>query len=320
MRNRQIAYLILGMFLLFKSALAQQLPYYSQFPNYYVAYNPAFAGIKKNINVMADYRQQWVGFEGAPVTKGVFLDSRFFKGKMGAAGSVVSDETGPYKRVIYALSYAYHIHFSDVELSLGAQGSMNKTFWDARLVSVHNTGDPTVDRAMADFKWIGNASAGLLLYNDRFHFGLSMLNLMGDHATFYKGDIGQTAKVKMATNYYFNVGYNFSANPDFIWQNSLIAMYAIGSPINIEYNLKLHLKKSLFVGTDIRMQDAIALMIGYTFLGKAQIAYSYDLVTFPLNSYQKGSHEITLAYKSNLEPDKRYNKNNDFIHQKYNLF
>ncbi|HEV7230585.1 MAG TPA: type IX secretion system membrane protein PorP/SprF [Bacteroidia bacterium] len=299
---------------------AQQIPYYTQFPNYYVAYNPAFAGTKKNINMMVDYRNQWVGFEGAPVTQGFYLDSRFMKGMMGAAGSVVSDETGPYKRIVYALSYAFHIHFPDFEISLGAQGSMNKTFWDARLVSVHNSGDPAVDRSMLDYKWIPNASAGVLIYNDRFHFGLSMLNMIGDHANYYKGDPGHAAKITVTPNYYFTVGYNFSENPDFIWQNSLIAMYATSSPINIEYNLKLHMKKSIFIGADIRIKDAIALQAGVTIIGKMQIGYSYDIVTFPIGSYQKGTHEITLAYKSNLERDRKYNRNNDFVHQRYYLF
>jgi type IX secretion system PorP/SprF family membrane protein len=308
------------LFLVFRPLVAQQIPYYSQFPNYYLAYNPAFTGIKKNINVMMDYRNQWVGFEGAPVTQGFYLDSRLLKGKMGLAGSVVSDETGPYKRIVYGLSAAYHIHFPDVELSMGAQGSMNKIFWDARLASVHNSADPALNRMITDFKWVPNASAGLLLYNDRFHIGISMLNLIENKANYYHGDTTHNAHVTVVPNYYFSVGYNFSENPEFVWQNSLVAMAATGAPLNIEYNLKLNMKKVFFVGVDFRMKDAIAALVGFQFLGKAQVGYSYDFVTFPLGTYQKGSHEITLCYKTNLEPDSKYRKNNDFIHQRYFLF
>jgi hypothetical protein len=97
-------------------------------------------------------------------------------------------------------------------------------------------------------------------------------------------------------------------------------MYAKGAPINLEYNLKLHIKNSFYVGTDIRLKDAIALIAGVTILGKAQIGYSYDFVTFPLSTFQKGTHEITLAYKTNLEPNKKYRKGDGFQHQRYFLF
>ncbi len=320
MRLQRNLIIITILFSLAGSLRAQQLPYYSQFPNYPLSYNPAFTGIKKNIDVMMDYRNQWVVFEGAPVTQGFYLDSRMLKGKMGLAGSVVSDETGPYKRISYGISAAYHIHFPDVELSMGAQGSMDKIFWDARLASVHNSGDPAVDRQITDYKWVPNAAFGILLFNDRFHIGISMLNLIENHASYYKGDTSHKAIVTIVPNYYFTVGYNFSENPDFVWQNSLVAMVATGSPLNIEYNIKLNMKKVFFVGLDFRLKDAIAAMVGIQFLGKAQVGYSYDFVTMPFSTYQKGTHEITLAYRTNLEPDNKYRHNNDFIHQRYFLF
>jgi type IX secretion system PorP/SprF family membrane protein len=306
--------------LLVFTSLAQQIPSYTQSSNYYIAYNPAFTGIKKNINVLLDYRNQWDGFEGAPVTQSFMLDSRFLKGKLGAAGSIVSDETGPYKRVNYTLNAAYHIHFSDVELSFGASGSENKTFWDSRLVSVHNSGDPAVDHNLVDYKWIPNTSFGLLVYNDRFHFGVSAVNLLEDHATYFKNDPGHTAKVTMEPNYYFNVGYNYAANPDYIWENNVVCMYAKAAPINIEYNLKLNLKKKVFVGTDIRLGDAIALQAGVIIMSQIQIGYSYDFVTFPISRYQQGTNEITIVYKSNIQPENRYRHSNEFQHQKYFLF
>jgi type IX secretion system PorP/SprF family membrane protein len=299
---------------------AQQIPSYTQSSNYYIAYNPAFTGIKKNINILTDYRVQWVGFEGAPVTQSIMLDSRLWGGKLGLAGEIVSDETGPYRRMIYNLNAAYHIKFPDVVLSFGAAFNENKTFWDARLVSVHNSQDPAVDRNLVDYKWIPDASFGILLHNDRFLVGLSAINMLENHATYYHGIPQQTAKVTMKANYYFNVGYNYGLNPDFIWQNSLIAMYSAASAIGIEYNLKLNMKKLIWFGVDVRLGDALALQGGFILIDKLQIGYSYDFVTMPLNSYQRGTNEVTIAYKTNIEPDSRYRKNNEFIHQRYNLF
>jgi type IX secretion system PorP/SprF family membrane protein len=314
---------ILFAFIFFSFAdqvLSQQLPSYTQSSNYYIAYNPAFAGVKKNINVLLDYRDQWDGFEGAPVTQSFMIDSRMLKGKVGTAGSVVTDETGPYKKVTYTLDMAYHIHFSDVELSLGVAGSETKMFWDSRLVSVHNSGDPAVDRNLVDAKWVPNASFGALVYNDRFHFGLSYVNMLEEHANFFSQIPGYKAKVTTQGNYYFSVGYNYSANPQYIWENNLVAMYSKGSPINIEYNLKLNMKKLVFIGADIRLGDALAVQAGVIIMGMIQIGYSYDFVTFPISRYQAGTHEITIVYKTNLHPDNKYHHGNEFQHQKYYLF
>ncbi|MFI5148684.1 MAG: type IX secretion system membrane protein PorP/SprF [Bacteroidia bacterium] len=299
---------------------AQQIPSYTQSSNYYIAYNPAFTGIKKNINLLTDYRVQWVGFEGAPVTQSVMLDSRLWKGKLGVAGEIVSDETGPYRRMIYNLNAAYHIKFPDVVLSFGAAFNENKTFWDARLVSVHNSQDPAVDRNIVDAKWIPNASFGILLHNDRYQVGIAAINLLENHAYYYHGITGQRAEVTMKANYYFNVGYNYGLNPDFIWQNSLIAMYSSASAIGIEYNLKLNIKKTMWFGIDVRLGDALALQGGVILMDKIQIGYSYDFVTIPLNSYQRGTNEVTLAYKTNIEPDTKYRRTGEFVHQRYNLF
>jgi len=45
---------------------AQQLPQYTQWAFHQFALNPAHAGIKQCIDISTLYRNQWVGFEGAP--------------------------------------------------------------------------------------------------------------------------------------------------------------------------------------------------------------------------------------------------------------
>ncbi|MEC8602865.1 MAG: type IX secretion system membrane protein PorP/SprF, partial [Bacteroidota bacterium] len=49
-------------------SFAQQVPQYSNFLNNYFALNPALAGSNQCLNVKIGYRNQWVGFSGAPKT------------------------------------------------------------------------------------------------------------------------------------------------------------------------------------------------------------------------------------------------------------
>ena len=56
-------------------------------------------------------------------------------------------------------------------------------------------------------------------------------------------------------------------------------------------------------GMSYRLSDAIALNVGYAFspakiarVNMMKIGYSFDLMTNPLNTYGKGSHELMLNF------------------------
>lgn len=301
-------------------AFCQQLPYYTQYRNIDLLINPSFTGTKKLIDARANYRKQWSGFSGAPLTQTALLSSRFFKGKMGAGFSFVNDETGPTTRKIYGGHYAFHIRFPDVELSIGASAVMIDYYLRGDYLNLYNTQDPALDQARIDHDWTGNANFGVLLYNDRFHFGVSALNLMEGKAELYQDDTTKTGIIKMSPHYFFNVGYNVQISPSMIWEHSLQTYFIKASPLGIDYNLKLHFSKQLYAGTSIRLKDAVAIMAGYTWKETLQIGYSYDLLLSKLRPHQSGSHEVSLIFRSNLEKYKKYRTNPNFLKQKYDLF
>ncbi|MEO6884209.1 MAG: type IX secretion system membrane protein PorP/SprF [Bacteroidia bacterium] len=298
-------------FLYSLSNFAQQLPYYTQFRANDLFFNPAIAGTKKLIDIRTDYRLQWVGFDGAPVTKTLTLNSRFMNGKMGAGACIYVDQTGPTTRTNYMLDYAYHIKFNDAELSFGLSGSMTEYFLDGGLMTIHNSQDPSVNQALTDKSWAPDAGAGIYLYNDRYHFGLSMSNLLQGTERFKASD----AKVAFAPHYYSSIGYNFSVNPDYIFEHTLFINYVGGAPFLVDYSLRMHYKEKMFIGLCYIMQDAISLQAGVTVKTNFQVSYSYDLVTSPLHLYNNGSHEIMLIYSTDLK--KKKGTNSDFLKKKY---
>lgn len=304
---------ILFFSLLFGSNLfAQQLPYYSQFKTNMFLINPAIAGTKRTLDARINDRMQWVGYDGAPRTLGLSLHSRFLKGKMGAGFSVLKDQIGPSKQTTIGLTYAYHLRFPDVELSLGAAGHLTKYTLNGNKITLHNTQDPAINQAVSSFDWVPDATFGFYLYNDRFHLGVSALHFIQSKAELYKNDSTKKGIVQDAIHANFTLGYNYSTNPDYVMENTLYVNYVAAAPIGLDYTVRLHYLSRFFVGTSIRLKDAIVLHIGATFFDDLQVSYSYDLLTSKFKTYSRGTHEIMLSYSTNLSIIR-----SKFVHQRY---
>lgn len=281
--------------------------------------NPAVVGTKRIVDVRLNYRDQWVGFDGAPVTMGISGNSRILNGSMGVGAAYYSDKTGPSKRSDFSLGYSYHAHFDDVELSVGAAGHMMSYLVDGTELHMHIPFDNTIDLTATQRKKIYDLSAGLLFYNDRFHIGLSVLNIAEPSVNYYpSSDTVHKTNIAMVPHVYGSVGYNWSGQEDWIWENSLQVVYVAANPMTIDYNLRIHYKQKVFGGVSLRLGDAIALHAGFTFLNDFQFSYSYDIVTSVLKAYESGTHEIMLAWSSNLGADKRKKYDSGrFKRQKY---
>ncbi len=300
---------------------AQQLPDFTQYPALLFQLNPAYTGTKSHIDARLNYRRQWMNFDGAPVTQFAGLHSRLWKGRLGVGASMYKDETGPSQRFNYGFSLAYHLRFPDVEFSAGFGLNFNKYTLNGSQMTTHWTGDQAVDYANVDFDKTKNAMVGLLLYNDRFHFGLGVINMVNNKAEFFLNDTSKYSKVSFAPHYYFSAGYNFHGHPDYVWENNLLGQYVIGLPLTINYNLRVHYREKFTFGAGWRMKDAVYLQAGYTFLEQIQLIYSYDIGISRLRKGHSNTHEIMLGYRYNFGSSKGGYKNfQNFQRQKYNIF
>jgi type IX secretion system PorP/SprF family membrane protein len=291
---------------------AQQLPYYTQFKTNMYMINPGITGTKRTVDARLNHRIQWVGDDGAPKTTAFSVHNRFKKGKMGLGLSFLKDEIGPSQQMAIGASYAYHIRFPDVELSLGGAGHVTKYTFDGSKTTVHNAQDPAINMGTSTFDWVPDASFGLYLYNDRFHFGASALHFMEREVELYKADTAKKGIIKYATHVNVTLGYNYSNNPDYVMENTIYANYVTGVPVMLDYTVRLHYKSKVFAGVSFRLKDAVALHVGATLFDYLQISYSYDVLISKLKPYSKGSHEIMLSFSHNV----RLNKSK-FIHQRY---
>ena len=314
---KKLVFIFVFVFTIF-AGYSQQYPWFTQYRSNMYMFNPAFCGTKRFVDLRLFYRYQWAGYAGAPKTYAASFNMRYNDGKLGTGAFFFNDEIGPFKNTYTALTFAYHLKFDDVELSVGAQGSYMQQIFDGTKVTLHNQIDRSINQYAASKTTAYDGSFGIVLLNDRFYFGAGMNNLLGAEMLHFSGDPTHQGKYKNEPSYSIGAGYNYAENPNYTFENSLMTLYTPGIPFYVDYTLRLHIQKILLTGFSIRFKDAIALHLGLNIKNQFQIAYSYDLVTSPLSAYQSGSHELSIVFSSNLGRDqKRRGFNGRFLKQKF---
>jgi type IX secretion system PorP/SprF family membrane protein len=315
---KRILYTLLLSVCCWQFANAQQYPWFTQYRSNLYMFNPAFCGTKRILDFRMFYRNQWTGYEGAPKTYAASLNLRYAKGRLGTGGFVYRDQIGPFVSTYAALTFAVHLRMEDIEVSAGVQANYVSQTFDGTKITMHDQIDRSINQYAADKAHCYDGSFGLVAYNDRFFFGLAANNLIGSQMTYYINDPFYKGKFKNEGNYSLSVGYNYSENPQYVFENSIMALYTAGVPLYFDYTLRLHVRNKFFGGVSIRLKDAIALHLGVTIQNNLQIAYSYDILTSPLRKYQYGSHELKLIFSTNMGKDqKRRGLNGKFLHQKF---
>jgi len=285
------------------SIKAQQDAQFSQNMFNILSVNPAFAGADKDIFVSAINRQQWVGFENAPVTTvfNISTPIRFMGADHGVGLTILSDKLGFEKNTAMHFSYAYQKKLSkgslNIGLSFGFQNNSLEGNWfvpdgDGFTSPEDDLGSASVD----DSKLVFDLGLGFYYKTDNFYVGTSVSHLN-------KPNIGYNENIEtyLARHYYVMAGYRYDLNES--WEILPSIFYKTDAVVSqIDINTNIRYNKKIWGGVSYRVDDAIVGMLGVLFNNGIQIGYAYDIST---SKIAKGSHEFLLAYRFNTKLEKR---------------
>lgn len=285
---------------------AQQDPQFSQNMFNILSVNPAFASTEKDIVVSAINRQQWVGFDNAPVTTVVNLSTpvRFGGTTHGLGLSIVRDELGFEKNTGVKFSYSYQKKISNGSLhfgiSVGFQNNALKGEWfvpegENYPTAQEDLGAPNIDES----KMVLDPGLGIFYQTDNFYAGLSVL-----HVTEPSVAYNESVEIYLARHYYATVGYTLKLDDS--WEVMPSIFYKTDAVVSqIDVNSLLRYNKKIWGGVSYRVDDAIVGMVGVLFNNGIQIGYAYDIST---SKIAKASHEFLLTYRFNTKLESRNQK------------
>lgn len=301
---------------------AQQVPMYSQYVMNGFLINPAVAGRDGYTTINLTVRDQWVGFEGAPVTYAASFQTRLLKdsyiarstsvkkksvkptkgGNVGLGGYIFSDRNGIMSRTGILGAYAYHIRLGETGttpnyLSLG----LAATFYQ---YSVDLSGDLMLDDYDDDFLnnydrviYIPDFNFGATYSTPNYYVGFSMTSL--SRGSIMWGNASDNSRTELG--HYFLTGgmkIGFPNSSDWMIEPSVLLKSSdlLFSSVQMDLTARLYYREYYWAGVSYRTGDAIIALLGFK-VDKFLFAYAFDFVISDIRNHSFGSHELTLAVK-----------------------
>ena len=302
MKIKVIAFAAIFGFISIKTE-AQQKAMYSQYMFNNLAINPAYAAVHEAFVINSIYRQQWVGFKGAPNTQTISLHTQIKSSNTFVGAVLIRDqiaevikENGGY------LSLTQRIEIGDdIFLAAGLNGGLSSAqanYSQANSIDdFGNSPNSGTDPAFKDVKKIRSIlGLGLMLFSDKYYFGLSS-------PEFYSRDYYRDLSARPTTltayrpEYMFQGGYIFDPGGQFKIKPNFLITYTNGSPINFDLNTNVLIKETFWVGASYRHKNSVTALLSLNITPDIQFGYSYDFVTTELAKAQNGSHELMLKFR-----------------------
>ncbi|HLP12779.1 MAG TPA: type IX secretion system membrane protein PorP/SprF [Flavobacteriales bacterium] len=278
------------------SVFAQQQATYTNFLMNSYYYNPAIAGSNTVHTANLSYRNQWAGFEGAPVTiMANFYGSYRNKGKMGYGLAVISDKTGLTNCTGAYVNYAQHFKLGNkMKLGFGIRPGYIQyrvKLYDAKLA---DQGDEILTGNVLSVNAI-DLNGGLHLYSEKFFFMASASQILGEQVKFTTYNAG------LAMHYQAIGGININchkkkAKKTFVLQPSFLLKYTEPVPLQWTAMVKGDFNKKFWAGLAYRSDDAASICLGYNIKNRLNIGYAFDYSMSKISAYQSGSHEVVISF------------------------
>ncbi|MCV9386959.1 PorP/SprF family type IX secretion system membrane protein [Reichenbachiella ulvae] len=273
------------------TAKAQQQVTFTQYMFNGLSINPAYAGVHDALSATLLWREQWMGFEGAPSTQTLALHGPLGRTPLSAGMMAIRDKIGLTEQIGVYGSTAFRIYFRNkAKLSFGLQAGINN--YSAEYIDTTNGLDPSLAEGnVSDF--LVNFGFGLLYHSDKFYAGFSIPQIIEQNFD----PTNSTAEAQLKRHYFFTSGIVVDLNSNFKLKPNVLFKYVEGVAPQVDLNLNLLIKEIIWAGVSYRSFDSIDLLAQIQITPKLQIGYAYDISTSnELRSVNSGSHEIMLNY------------------------
>lgn len=298
---------LLSVVLLVSCVVGMRAQYDSQLSQYFMAmgyYNPAYAGVTGDLNLLALSRLQWIGIEGAP--KSFFINAdmplKIKKTNHGIGLVVFTEGIGLFQNTHVNLQYAYKQKLFGGTLSIGVQfGMVNQSFDGEKVFYPTSQFHQQEDQAIPLTQVSGmglDINAGLYYTHKHFYLGIGATHLNKTEI-----QLDEYSYMYLTSTYNLTGGYNIQfRNPLFELQPSVFLKTDMQS-FQADITARLEYNKMFNGGFSWRVNESVILLLGAK-IGRFRVGYAYDFPTTPLLKGTSGSHELVVSYQLKLKKSK----------------
>jgi type IX secretion system PorP/SprF family membrane protein len=287
--------LLFGLLSVSTTCFAQQDPQFSQFQDYSPLINPSFMVNDYRLNADVQHRQQWVGFDGRPISTLANVSYEVKKAYSAFGITFLHDKLGAQSSINARLNYSGAIRFKGHTIAPAIYFGLLGNYLDGSQLNPVQSGDQNIITSnQGGFAF--DIGLGLSYRFKGLVVGFSANHLAAPTLEYAEG--GNTSEVTIARHYYglirydFEFGRLFRLKPlTFVKTDAASAQFDQWLWFGFDNLTKVLTRVN--IGAGYRIDDA-AMVAGELVFKWFRIGYSYDITTSGLNAYSNGSHEITL--------------------------
>lgn len=272
---------ILACCLLFAfEGFAQSRKYVSQFSHMQSYFNPALTGYEGS-NVRGLIRNQWAGFEGAPMTYIGSLEfdiADFSNGadpnKNAVGLNIIHDQYGAFVETELIASYASRIQLAEkTSLRLGVGVNYNTVRLDGNNLTTEQSNDPKIAQYLNGFAnmQVLDFNIGMALTHPNYYISYAVHNV--NQGAINSGDIFMERKPLVGI---VQAGYRNDFTENLTLATNFMYRGQTDLPTNVEFNLKVLMMEKIWVGAGHRIDYANNFQLG-VLLPIMRIGYVYEL-------------------------------------------
>ncbi len=286
--------ILIGFILGTSTVQAQQESQYTQYMYNTMSINPAYAGSRGSLSILALYRAQWVGLDGAPRTMNFSANSPIGVRGVGIGLSFISDEIGPSSQSQITADFSYTLQLNErgTRLAFGVKVGVNSMDINGKKLDWYNPNDPIYNFVIRH-KMKPIIGTGLFMYDKNWYLGFSVPNLL---STRYYDDV-KVSVYNSKAHFYLTGGYVFDISPNFKLKPAALIKATSGAPVSLDVTINALLMNKLTLGAAYRFDAAVSALAGFQISPNIMVGYAYDYSTTDLGHYNSGSHEIFLRFE-----------------------
>jgi len=293
LRNATIIFLAI----LSNFSYAQQEAQFTQYLDNMAYYNPAYAGTHGVMNLTALHRQQWVGFDGAPMSTTFNIHSPIGWDNLGIGISALNDRVGPNNSTWINADVSYSLRFKKHKgrLSFGIKGGINLLNGDISKLTTNNPNDNTLNVSYNN-EIDPNFGAGIYYHSNQFFAGIAVPRILDNSKD---PDILNKEYISQR-HYYLTLGGYIPAGRMLKIRPSAMLKITENAPMALDVNLGFIFYDKFWLGANYRLLESAGLYFQISISNQFKLGYAFEYSTTEIRSHNAGTHELMISYDINL--------------------
>lgn len=297
--------------MIFSSAclMAQQRPQASHFSETRQYWNPAMTGQDQFMRTDVFFRQQWLGFAGAPTTAFINLQYPFIDMNMSAGAAIEYDQTGPVNKTGLRLNYAYHLNGflgEEARLSLGIDGGLHQYAFNPNGEIFNDEGDILLTNN-SNTSFYPSIGFGAFYQSNVNEYDENVLYFgMAYRDAFTTDVLVNDQNQDRARHLFLNIGTRVYGYDSYIEPN-IIINYVSPEIVDIMVNAKYEMRDLFWMGLGYSSVNDLAFQGGFIFdefgsrYGKLRVGALGNVnITDKINEFGPG-FEFFMSYMYDID-------------------